>query len=165
MRRTLIAGLAFAALLAACSSQNSAALSAARATQQQADLYAIDQVEVTWHKAASTKDVDLMMTLWADNARFIVGTTVLTGRDQIRNFFVTKAAPFKPENHWVSDTLPYKVKATVNGDQGTIYFECHYIDTTTRKVMVVVGSDVNVARIKGRWLITSAVGSSPALSA
>src|SRR5881394_1308671 len=38
--------------------------------QKQADLYAIDQIEVKWHKASSTKDVDLMMTLWADDATF-----------------------------------------------------------------------------------------------
>ena len=42
--------------------------------QKQADLYQIDQIEVTWHKAASIKDLDLMMTLWAANATFQIGT-------------------------------------------------------------------------------------------
>ena len=33
-----------------------------------------------------------------------------------------------PQNHWQADTPSYKIKATVNGDKGTLYFECHYID-------------------------------------
>lgn len=164
MRRVWVVGLALVALLVACSS-NGASSSALKAAQRQADLYAIDQIEVTWHKAASTKDINLMMSLWADNARFIVGTTVLTGKDQIRNFFATKAAPFRPQNNWVSDTLAYKNQATVNGDRGTLYFECHYIDVTTHQLMSIVGADVSVARVKTHWFITNSVSSSPYLSA
>src|SRR5258708_17735396 len=126
--------------------------------QRQADLYAIDQIEATWHKAASTHDVDLMMSLWADNATFTLGTRLLTGKDEIRAFFTTEAAPFKPENHWISETPAYKIRATVNGDTGTLYFECHYVDVTTRTVKNVVGSDQKVARIGGKWLITESVG-------
>ena len=108
--------------------------------------YAIDQIEADWHKAASTKDVDLMMSLWADDATFTIGTRTLAGKDQLREFFTNEAAPFKPENHWVSDTPAYKIRATVDGDKGTLYFECHYIDVDTGKVASVVGADQKVAR-------------------
>jgi ketosteroid isomerase-like protein len=156
-----------AMVVAACGSDQASATRVAAhmaALQKQADMYAIDQIEVTWHKAASTKNVDLMMGLWADNATFQVSTTTLVGKDQIRNFFETKAAPFKPGNNWVSDTPAYKIRITVSGDTGTLYFECHYIDVATRKAVVVVGSQAAVARIHGRWLITSSVSATPTLS-
>ena len=169
MRRVLATCVVVAGgmLAAACGSDQASATQMAAhmaALQKQADMYLIDQIEVTWHKAASTKDVNLMMTLWADNATFQVSTTTLVGKDQIRNFFETKAAPFKPGNNWVSDTPAYKIRITVTGDTGTLYFECHYIDVATRKAVVVVGADVAVARIHGRWLITSSVSATPTLS-
>src|SRR5258708_13291450 len=109
--------------------------------QRQADLYAIDQIEATWHKAASTHDVDLMMSLWADNATFTLGTRLLTGKDEIRAFFTTEAAPFKPENHWISETPAYKIRATVNGDTATPYFEFHHAAVRTWTVKHAFESD------------------------
>jgi hypothetical protein len=153
--------LVIAASFVACSSGNSAAQAD---LQRQADLYAIDQIEVNWHKAASLKDVDLMMTLWADNATFTVGTRTLTGKDELRAFFTNEAAPFKAENHWESDTPAYKIRTTVDGDKGTIYFECHYIDVDTREVKVVVGGDNKVERINDKWVITEGVVATPELA-
>ena len=83
------------------------------------------------------------------------------GKAQIRDFFATKAGPFQPGNHWVSDTPAYKVRITANGDKGTLYFECHYIDVKTGKVVSVVAADQNVQKINGKWLITSAAAGSP----
>src|SRR4051812_3070697 len=102
MRRIAILILMTAALLAACGSGGASAAQAE--LQKAADLYAIDQIESDWHKAASTKDVDLMMSLWADKATFTIGTRTLSGKEQLRAFFTNEAAPFKAENHWVSDT-------------------------------------------------------------
>jgi ketosteroid isomerase-like protein len=150
-------------VVAACGSDQASATRMA-ALQKQADMYQIDQIEVNWHKAASMKDVNLMMSLWADNATFQVGTQTLVGKGQIRTFFETKAAPFKPGNNWVSDTPAYKIRITVNGDTGTLYFECHYVDVATRKVVVVVGADVAVGRIHDHWLITNSVSATPTLS-
>lgn len=132
--------------------------------QREADTYAIDEIERTWHKASSTQDVDLMMSIWAPDATFNIGTETLAGKDQIRSFFATKAGPFQPGNHWVSDTPAYKVRITVNGDKGTLYFECHYVDVKTGKVVSVVAADQNVQRIDGNWLITSAAAATPELT-
>ena len=165
MRSTLITGLVGLVLtlsLTACggSSQNSASN---QTVQRDADFYAIDQIERVWHKASSTKNVDLMMTLWAPDATFDNGTATLTGKAEIRKFFETKAAPFQPVNHWLSDTPAYKIRTTVNGDKGTLYFECHYIDTKTQKVAAVVGADQNVQKINGKWLIVSSAAATPIL--
>ena len=63
----------------------------------------------------------------------------------------------------MSETPAYKLRATVNGDKGTLYFECHYVDPETAKVVVVTAADQQVARINGEWLITNNVGASPDL--
>ena len=131
--------------------------------QRDADTLAIDQIERTWHKAASTKNVDLMMTIWAPDATFNLGTETLHGKAQIRGFFTHKAGPFQPQNHWVSDTPAYKIRVTVNGDKGTLYFECDYIDVKTGKIASVVSADQNVQRINGKWLITSLAAATPKL--
>ena len=155
-------GLALILAFAGCggSGQNSAA---DRATQQRAALYEIDQIEKTWHKASSTHDIDLMMTVWASDATFNIGAETLTGKTQIRNFFV-KAGPFQPGHHWVSETPAYKIRITANGDKGTLYFECHYVDLNTGKVVSVVAADQNVQKINGAWLITSSAAAPTTLT-
>src|SRR6266516_786487 len=158
--RTLLIGGALGALvlsLAACGDSSTSSASE-QAKQRQADLYAIDQIEKTFHKATSKHDIDLMMSLWAPNATFTTkpGQT-LTGKKQIRRFWL--AAPvFQPEHRWLSDTPAYKIRMTVNGDRGTLYFECHYIDGKANKLGPVTAADQQVGRINGRWLITDMVG-------
>jgi hypothetical protein len=105
-----------------------------------------------------------MMSIWAGDATFNIGTETLSGKAQIRDFFVHKACPFQPQNHWVSDTPAYKIRITVSGDKGTLYFECHYVDVKTGKVVSVVGADQSVQRIDGHWLITNAAAATPTLA-
>lgn len=166
-KRTLSIGGAVCLLilsLAACGGSGTSSADR-EATQRQADLYAIDQIEKTWHRATSTQNVELMMSLWAPNATFTVGPgQTLVGKKQIRRFWAG-APVFQPENHWVSDTPAYKIRITVNGDRGTLYFECHYVDPNTRRLVAVTGADQQVARIGGRWLITNNVGGTPTLAA
>jgi uncharacterized protein (TIGR02246 family) len=163
--RTLLIGGALGVLvisLAACGGSSTS--SSEQTLQRHADLDAIDQIEKTWHRATSTQNIDLMMSLWAPNATFTVGPgQTLTGKNQIRRFWL--AAPvFQPKNHWVSETPAYKIRITVNGDRGTLYFECHYVDPKARKVVKVTAADQQVARINGRWLVTSHVGATPTLT-
>lgn len=156
-------GLAVVVSLAACG--GSAKQSGSQqALQRQADMWGIDQIERTWHRAASTKNVDLMMSIWAPGATFNIGTETLRGKAQIRNFFAHKAGPFQPQNDWLSDTPAYKIRITVNGDKGTIYFECHYIDVKTGKVASIAGADQTVQKIDGKWMITSSAGATPTLA-
>ena len=150
-------------LVGGCSGGATGSAAPASDLQRQADLYAINQIEVKWHQASSTKDLDLMMSLWADDATFTTSSKTYTGKAAIRDFFATQAAPFKPENHWVSDTPAYKSKSTVDGDKGTLYFQCDYIDVDTKAVKVVVSADQQVARVNGAWLIKTAVSATPGL--
>jgi ketosteroid isomerase-like protein len=162
--RTLCLAGALGALvisLTACGS-SSAGTAADAATQRKADLYDIDVLEKNFHKATSKHDIDLMMSLWAPNATFTYGPgETATGKKEIRHAFLEESAPFK--HNWVSDTPAYKVRVTVNGDRGALHFECHYIDVKTKKLVSHTAADQEVARINGRWLVTSMVGGSAPL--
>lgn len=164
--RTLLIGGALGAMvisLAACGGSSKSS-SSKQTIQRNADRYEIAQIEQKWHRATSSHNIDLMMSLWAPNATFTVGPgDTRTGKQEIRRFWLD-APVFQPENHWVSETPAYKLRVTVNGDKGTLYFECHYVDAKTRKVVAVTAADEQVARINGRWLITNNVGASPILS-
>ena len=159
MTRTFLAGCALAGLvvaLAGCggSSKYSAA---EQQVQKEAAIYQIDQIERNWHEATSTQNVNLMMSLFAPGAVFNIGGETFTGKAQIKRFWET-AGPFEPGHHWQSDTPTYKIKTTVNGDKGTLYFECDYIDPTSQKVVAVVAVDHNVQKINGKWLIVDSSG-------
>ena len=134
------------------------------ATQREADLYEIEQIEVKFHRATSHHDINLMMSLWAPGSIFNIDQETLTGKAQIRHWFLTKNKAFMPSHHWESDTPSYKIKINLNGDNATEYFECHYIDTKTGKVVALAGVTHTLQKVNGRWLITNSAGSTATLS-
>jgi hypothetical protein len=161
MKKVLI-GAAAAGLVFAVSAYGARSGSLNASIQKQATLYQIDQIERSWHKAASTKNLNLMMSLWASNSSATIAGKTYTGTAQIRSLF-SKAGPFQPQNHWISDTPAWKIRTTVNGNRGTLYFECHYVDIDTSKVVAVVGADLDVQKIHGKWLVVDLASSSPTL--
>jgi ketosteroid isomerase-like protein len=166
MRKLLIGGALgiIVVTLAACG-DSSASSAEEQALQRKADLWEIDQIEKNFHEATTMKDIDLMLSLWAPNATLTVGPgDTAAGVDQIRRFWLRKSTAFKPSTHWVSDHPAYKVEITVNGDRGTLHFECHYVDYDTHEVALVTVADQDVARIDGRWLITNMVAGSTTLA-
>ena len=163
VRRTFVLALGAVGLVVVLAGCGGSGDSGEQATaQREADMWQIDQIEKTWHKAASTQDLNLMMSLWAPDATFTYGPATVSGTDQLRAFFA-KAGPYQPGNHWISDTPAYKIRITLNDDdtKGTLYFECHYIDPQTGKVVSVVGADQNVEKIEGKWLITKSLAATP----
>jgi hypothetical protein len=163
--RTLLMGgvlaiLAFA--LAACGGSSGSSASD-EALERKADSYSISLIERDFHKAISKKDIDQMVRLFAPSATgtFGPGKTV-TGREQIRQVWL-KSVAWEPETHWLSDHPAYKLKITVEGDRGTLHFECHFIDIETGKVAALTAGNLDVARIDGQWLITNFVGSTSEL--
>jgi ketosteroid isomerase-like protein len=155
-----VAVVALAVALSACGGSSSVNSE----LQEQVDRFLISEIEKDFHESMSKKDLDLMMSLWAENATFTVsGDTTATGKAEIRAFWA-KSPAFQPEAKWVSDHPAYKLEATVNGDRGTLYFECHFLDVETETVALVTAADQEVERIDGRWLITSMVGGTTTLS-
>jgi ketosteroid isomerase-like protein len=159
MRTLLIGGAlgALAVVLSACGGSSGSSADE-EALQRKADIYAISEIERDFHESFSRKDIDQMMGLWAPNATFTVGPgQTATGKRKIRQFWL-ESTPFQPETNWISDHPAYKLDVSVSGDHGTLYFECHYIDLKTKRVVAVTAADMDVARIGGRWFITNMVG-------
>ena len=166
MRRFLIVGVLLGVVvvaLTACSDSSSDSETAG--LQLKADTYEIGRIEEQFHQAMTLKDIDQMMSLWAPNATLTVGPDLTAaGQDEIRQFWLTKSVAFAPETTWVSDHPAYKLAVTVNGDRGTLHFECHFIDVKSAKVAAVTAADQDVARFGGRWLITNFIAGSTELA-
>jgi ketosteroid isomerase-like protein len=164
--RTLSIASALGALVIAFSAcgGSSATSEQGEAVQGQVDRYQISQIERSFHEAISKKDINMLVGLFAPNATgtFGPGKTV-TGKEQIRQVWLQSVA-FKPETHWLSDHPAYKLKVTVDGDRGTLHFECHFIDIDTGRVAALTAGNLDVARIDGHWLITNFVGSTSELT-
>lgn len=161
MRRLLIGGalriFLLGVVLVACSSPTTG--SSGESGRRFQDMWEIDKIEKDFHQATSEKDIELMLSLYAPNATLTVGGgETAVGVDEIREFWTTKSPAFEPTNNWISDHPAYKLKITVNGDRGTLHFECHFVDAETGQVVAVTAGDADVARIDGRWLITNFVG-------
>jgi ketosteroid isomerase-like protein len=164
--RALVIGAALGAFvisLTACGGSSSTSASE-QELQRQADMYEISLIEKTFHEAITKKDIDMMMGLYAQNATatFGPGKTV-SGKEQIRQAWLASKA-FAPESKWLSDHPAYKLKATVDGDRGTLRFECHFVDILTQRIAAVTAASQDVSRIDNRWLITNFVGSTAELN-
>ena len=166
MRKLMIGSAIGVVVVCLAGCTNSGTSSATEQAQQhKADMWEIDQIERTFHEATTTKNIDLMLSLWAPNATLTVapGQTA-TGVDEIRRFFLDNTALFMPVTHWVSDHPAYKLEITLAGDRGTLHFECHYVDYDSEKLALATVADLDVARIDGRWLITNLVAGSTTLA-
>jgi hypothetical protein len=153
-----------AVTLAACGGSDGKSSSAAtEALQEQSDLYEISLIERSFHEAISKKDADQLVGLFSAHATgtFGPGKTV-SGKDQIRSAWL-KSTAWKPETQWVSDHPAYKLKVTIDGDRGTLHFECHFVDVKTGKVAATTAGNADVAKVDGQWVITNFVGSTTAL--
>ena len=145
----------------AASGGSSASSASEAQMRRNSDLWQIDQIEKNFHRATTRKDLPLMMSLYAPNATFTFAGTIASGKKAIREFWTTS----KSFTHdWVSDTPAYKVRITLNGDRGTLYFECHYVEKNG-VMAAVTAADAEVARIGGRWLVTNLAGASTTLKA
>ena len=165
--RTLLIGGALGILmvsLVACGGSSTSSATQ-QMLQRKADFWEIDYIEKNFHEATTKKDIDLMMSLWASKATLTVGPgQTAAGRKEIRQFWLEKSVAFEPSTHWISDHPAYKVRITVNGDRGTLHFECHYVDAKTGEVVLATAADQDVARINGKWLITNMVAGSTELT-
>jgi ketosteroid isomerase-like protein len=88
---------------------------------QVAEIY---QLQAAFHRAKTTQDLDLMMSLWAEDATFDNRSTGQTyvGSAEIRSFWQGSGSF---TNHRFSLVPSYKTTIEVHGNQAFLYFECH----------------------------------------
>jgi ketosteroid isomerase-like protein len=117
-----------------------------------ADFMLLHNVEIAFHKAGSTKDLGLMLSLFADDAVLTTKGKTYAGKDQIKSYWQAHPA-FQPQAEWVGYTPAFRIRYDVQGDQAHLYFECLWVDKATGKIAAHTNSDDTLARINGRWLI------------
>lgn len=120
-----------------------------------ADKMGLHQVEITFHQAASTRDVALMMSLFTPDAVLTAGGATYSGSAAIAGYFSNVAGSFKPANNWIAYTPTQRITTTVNGDSAELYFECLYMDVTTGQVGAHTYSKDTLVRAGDHWLIKS----------
>jgi ketosteroid isomerase-like protein len=117
-----MAGTAFgAAALALPSLARASAPAGSPESVQVAEIY---QLQAAFHRAKTTQDLDLMMSLWADDATFTNNSTGTTyaGFDQIKSFWQGSGSF---THHRFSLVPSFKTTIEVNGNDAFLYFECH----------------------------------------
>ncbi len=119
------------------------------------NVYDVKQIEVTYHTALVTKDLGLMMSIFADSAVLTApDSRVYTGKAAIRTFFATAAA-MQPQNHWAALVPNYKVQVSVGGGTAALTFECHLVDIATNRMMVHHQIDMTLSHQGFLWLVTT----------
>lgn len=140
--------LKIAAILVTCLAGGASA-----GTEENAqDFMAFHQMEIAFHQAGSTKNLDLMLSLFTDDAVIMSGGKRYSGKDQVKAFWQA-SGPFRPQNQWVGYTPAFRIRYDVQGDRAHLYFECLWIDKTANKIAVHSNSDDALVRINGKWLI------------
>jgi len=125
------------------------------ATEENADDFMqIHQIEILFHQAGTTKNLDLMLSLFTDDATLTAGGKTYTGKEQIRSYWQA-AGTFQPQNQWVAYTPAFRIKYDVQGNNAHLYFECLYVDKAAKKIAAHTNSDDTLVRANGHWLIKS----------
>lgn len=166
--QTLLLAGVVAALVVPISAlgSTSAAAKSAALQQRQANYWQINEIEVRFHRATSTHNIKLMMSLWAPGAVFDIDQQTLVGKAQIKHWFLTQNKAFMPQDHWQSDTPTYKIKIQLEGpNEATMFFECDYINPKTNTVVASAGVTHTLQKLNGKWLITNSTGSTAVPSA
>jgi len=134
-----------------------------RDSEETADIY---QLQAAFHRAKSHQDIDLMVSLWAEDSTFQVGTTTYAGRDAVRTFFLASGSW---QHRRISLVPSFKDIIKIHDDTAFLYFECHDVALTNESATVPAGSIVTdlfnagtVRRVGHRWLFQHMVfGSAP----
>jgi hypothetical protein len=116
------------------------------------DFMAMHKIEIAFHEAGTTKNLNLMLSLFSGDATITAGGKTYTGKEQIKAFWQA-AGTFQPQNQWVAYTPAFRIKYDVRGDTAHLYFECLYVDKAANKIAAHTNSNDTLIRVNGRWLI------------
>ena len=131
----------------------------AAAKENARDFMQLHKIEIDWHAAQTTKNIDLMMSLFTNDATFVGRGKTYTGKAQIKKFFMENPV-FNPKNSFVAYTPPSRFKDDIEGNTGHVVFECIQLNRATNKIVPHshVRLTADVVRVDGHWLIKRAKG-------
>jgi hypothetical protein len=122
---------------------------------QMAEIY---QLQAAFHRAKTTQDLDLMMSLWAPDGTLAVQgdpNSPYTGTTALRAFWQTSGS----FTHRRFSLVPsFKTQIDVHGNQAWLYFECHDIgdyDLATRFIASDTFLAGTVRNLAGSWVFAN----------
>ena len=115
----------------------------------------IYQLQAAFHRAKSKQDIELMMSLWADDATLNVQgdpRSPYVGAMKLRSFWQGSGS----FSHRRFSLVPsFKTQINVSGDQPWLYFECHDVgdyDLSTRFIAADSFLAGTLRHVGGGWL-------------
>lgn len=153
-RRRLL-GLGLSGALGAAAAAALPARVLADEGQESAQLGEIYQLQAAFHRAKTTQDIDLMMSLWAQRASLqVVGDarSPFAGAAQLRNFWLGSGSFV---NRRFSLVPSYKIQIRIDDSEAYLYFECHDVgnyDQSTRFIAADTFLAGTLRRTRDRWL-------------
>jgi ketosteroid isomerase-like protein len=110
----------------------------------------IFQLTADFHGSRSTQDIELMMSLWADDPIFITAAGTLTTKDQIRAFFLASGSW---TSHRMAFAPTFKDQIDVHGDRAWLYLECHDVELATGVMVTHLALFGTLRKSGDRWLL------------
>lgn len=114
----------------------------------------IRELQAAFHRAKTTQDIDLMMSLWAEDASLAIPgnpSSPFVGVDQIRTFLLTTGSF---TNHRFSLVPSFKIQIDVHGEEAFFYEECHDVadfDLPSRSIASSTILAGTLRRVDGEW--------------
>lgn len=144
------AGLAIGGLVASAVSPVEAQVSGPSA--KVGEIYAL---QAAFHRAKTTQDINLMMSLWDVNGTLNVQgdpNSPYVGFDRLKSFWQGSGS----FTHRRFSLVPsFKTQIDVQGDQAWLYFECHDVgdfDLPTRSIAADTFLAGTVRKVNGTWV-------------
>ena len=120
-----------------------------------ADVAGIYELQAAFHRAKTAQDIELMMSLWDPNGTLKVQgdqKSPYVGMERLRGYWANSGS-FK--NRRFSLVPSYKTRIEANGNEGTLYFECHDVadyDQPTRNIINDTFLSGKVRKAGAKWV-------------
>jgi len=126
----------------------------ARAGEPDEHLGGIYRLQAAFHRAKTTQDIDLMMSLWHPDAALTVQGDLNSpySGDRLRSFWLGSGS----FTHRRFSLVPsFKIQIDARGNRAFLYFECHDVgnfDLADRAIAADTFLAGRIARVEDRWL-------------
>ena len=169
-RKLLRAGLAGSAVGLVGVVLAPASLAAAQVEGPSSPVGDIYQLQAAFHRAKTMQDIDLMMSLWAEDATFNNQgdpNSPYVDSESLKSFWLNSGS-FK--NRRMSLVPSFKIQIDVKSDdEAWLYFECHDVgdyDQPTRAIAADAFLAGTVKKVQSNWVFWDmTAGNSSPLSA
>lgn len=118
----------------------------------------IYELQAAFHRAKSTQDIELMMSLWDPEGTLEVRgdpNSPYIGASRIRSFWLSSGS----YTHRRFSLVPsFKTQIDVHGEEGTLYFECHDVgdyDLPSRSIVADTFLAGRVRHLGGQWVFSN----------